>query len=360
MHAIIDIKEAEVEEKENMLSGKWYKADDELLVSERTVVRTLLQRYNLTIASDFVSRDVQIRNILGEVGENVRIEQPFRCNYGKNISVGNNFSSDFNLTILDSAKVTIKDNVKIGPNCNIYTTSLPKDSAKRAEGYEQALPVTIEDNVWIGGNATILAGVSFGKGAIIGAGAVVTRNVPANTIYAGVPAKMISVNYDKEWQDVINIVDKVLKGEMTLAVSSIQKNLTIGYGKASYLMTLLEDCGAVRVNGKGKRELAVDSVYDISLPKNASVKYPEDLEYFTANWQMIVDTIYDALNAQRTHIAISYIQRNRHLGYNRASVLMETMKDAGIVEMDGNDIKIAVKDVSEINIPKHIKVKMPK
>jgi len=349
-----------VEEKENMLSGKWYKADDELLVSERTVVRTLLQRYNLTIASDFISRDAQIRNILGEVGENVRIEQPFRCNYGKNISVGNNFSSDFNLTILDSAKVTIKDNVKIGPNCNIYTTSLPKDSAKRAEGYEQALPITIEDNVWISGNVTILAGVSIGKGAIIGAGAVVTRNVPANTIYAGVPAKMISVNYDKEWQDVINIVDMVIKGEMTLTVSNIQRKLAIGYGKASYLMTLLEDCGAVRVNEKGKRELAVESVYDVSLPKNASVKYPEDLEYFTANWQMIIDTIYDALKAERSHITVSYIQRNRHLGYNRASVLMEAMKDAGIVEADGNDMKIAIKDISEIKVPKHIKIKMPK
>lgn len=349
-----------MEEKENMLSGKWYRADNELLVSERTVVRTLLQRYNLTIASDFVSRDIQIRNILGEAGENVRIEQPFRCNYGKNITIGNNFFSDFDLTILDSAKVTIKNNVKIGPNCNIYTTSLPKDSAKRAEGLEQALPITIEDDVWIGGNVTILPGISIGKGAIIGAGAVVTRNVPANTIYAGVPAKMISVNYDKEWQDVIDIVDKVIKGEMTLTVSNIQKKLTIGYGKASYLMTLLEDCGAVRVNEKGKRELAVESVYDVVLPKNASVKYPEDLDYFNANWQMIIDTMYDAINAQRTHITVSYIQRNRHIGYNRASTLLETMKDAGIVEPDGNDAKIVIKSLDEIKLPKSVKVKIPK
>ena len=114
------------------------------------------------------------------------------------------------------------------------------------------------------------------------------------------------------------------------------------------------------MNEKGKRELAVESVYDVSLPKNASVKYPEDLEYFTANWQMIIDTIYDALKAERSHITVSYIQRNRHLGYNRASVLMEAMRDAGIVEADGNDMKIAIKDVSEIKVPKHIKIKMPK
>ena len=115
-------------EKEKMLAGNWYLANDAQLVTERTTTRTLLQRYNLTIASDFMGRDTQLRQILGKAGNNLKIEQPFWCDYGKNIEIGENFYSNFGLTILDGAKVTIGDNVKFGPNCNLYTVNCGNNS----------------------------------------------------------------------------------------------------------------------------------------------------------------------------------------------------------------------------------------
>ncbi len=351
-------------EKEKMLGGVWYLSNDPQLVTERTTTRTLLQRYNLTIASDFMGRDAQIRQILGTVGNNAKIEQPFRCYYGKNIEIGDNFFADFGLTILDAAKVKIGNDVKIGPNCNIYTTSYPKEADRRAQGLEQALPVTIDDNAWIGGNVTILAGVSIGKNAIVGAGSVVTKNVPAYTTFAGVPAKAISSNFDSEWQTIIDITNKALKGEISLSTSSIQRAFNIGYGRTSSLLTTMEDNNIIKRNDKGKYELCIKSVYDVVIPDGVSVKFPEDLEYFAANWQMIINAVNDALKNKRETISAVNIQKLCHIGYTRAALIIDTMEANKIVKSETNNgktiRKLIVSSIDEIDIPKNIKVKMPK
>lgn len=119
------------------------------------------------------------------------MNQPFRCDYGCNIHIGENFFANFNLTILDEAEVRIGDNCFIGPNVSIFTACHPLDAASRDTGVEWAEPVTIGDSVWIGGNATILPGVTIGDNVVIGAGSVVTRNIPSGVVVGGNPARII-------------------------------------------------------------------------------------------------------------------------------------------------------------------------
>ena len=119
------------------------------------------------------------------------IEQPFYCDYGYNIEIGENFYSNHNLTILDCAKVMFGDNVLIGPNCSFYTAEHPLDSKTRTKGLEYAHQIKIGNNVWIGGNVTVLSGVTVGNNVVIAAGAVVTKDIPSDVVIAGVPAKII-------------------------------------------------------------------------------------------------------------------------------------------------------------------------
>lgn len=351
-------------EKEKMLAGNWYLANDAQLVTERTTTRTLLQRYNLTIASDFMGRDAQLRQILGKAGNNLKIEQPFWCDYGKNIEIGENFYSNFGLTILDGAKVTIGDNVKFGPNCNLYTVTHPKETEKRNQGLEQALPITIGNNVWLGGNVTILPGVSIGDNAIVGAGSVVTKNVPANTIFAGVPAKKISVNYDTEWQTIIDITDKALKGDIKLSTSNIQRDFSIGYGRAVQLLSMMEDAGIIKRIDNGKYELSIKSIYDINIPEGIAVNFPEDLEYYTANWQLIVNVLDFVLKSGKDSLSVALIQKICHIGYHRATLLIDTMEANNIVKREKQNgktiIKLTVSSLDEVKIPSSVKIDLPK
>lgn len=136
-----------------------------------------------------------LTKLLGACGENININQPFRCDYGCNVFVGENFFANFNLTILDEALVTIGDNCFIGPNVSIYTACHPLDAAERNKCVEWAEPVTIGDNVWLGGGVTILPGVTIGDNCVIGAGAVVTHDIPSNTLAVGNPARVIKKIY---------------------------------------------------------------------------------------------------------------------------------------------------------------------
>ena len=122
---------------------------------------------------------------------NYVLKQPFYCSYGYNITIGLNFYSDVNLTILDQGGVSIGDNVILGPNVNIYTASHPYNEVQRIKGLEYAKPVKIYDNVWIGGNVTILPGVKINQGAIIGAGSVVTHDIPPYVIAVGNPCEVV-------------------------------------------------------------------------------------------------------------------------------------------------------------------------
>lgn len=135
--------------------------------------------------------DAKIRRILGSAGENITILPPFRCDYGTNIKVGKNFFANYNFTVLDVASVTIGDNVFIAPNVSIYTAGHPVHPEARNSMFEYGLPVTIGDNCWIGGNVVICPDVTIGSGTVIGAGSVVTRDIPPNVVAAGNPCRVI-------------------------------------------------------------------------------------------------------------------------------------------------------------------------
>ena len=140
----------------------------------------------------------RLRAILGRMGENVTILPPFHCDYGSNISVGDNFFANYNLIVLDVAPVTFGNNVFIAPNAAVYTAGHPVHYKARNSMYEYGIPITVGDNVWIGGNVVICPGVNIGSGSVIGAGSVVLKDVPENVIAAGNPCKVIREITDED------------------------------------------------------------------------------------------------------------------------------------------------------------------
>lgn len=179
-------------EREKALCGELYDAaNDEALLAERMEVKYRLQVYNATDPRDIAQRTAQLKALLGKTGKQLIIEQPFACDFGRNIEVGENFYANVNLVILDCNKVVIGDNVLIGPNVGIHTAGHPLDVEQRVQGLEYALPITIGDNVWIGAGVNIVPGVSIGSNSVIGAGSVVTKDIPANVVAAGTPCKVI-------------------------------------------------------------------------------------------------------------------------------------------------------------------------
>ena len=178
-------------QKERMLAGLPYKAWLDGLKEERMENKLKIYDYNLTRPDNKKKMKEMIKNILGKTGEEVCIEQPFRCDYGKNIEVGNNFFANYNCVILDVAKVTIGENVMFAPNVSIYTAGHPIHPESRNSGYEYGIPVTIGNNVWVGGNVVITPGVTIGNNVVIGAGSVVTKDIPDNVIAVGNPCRVI-------------------------------------------------------------------------------------------------------------------------------------------------------------------------
>ncbi len=202
-----------------MIDGELYIASDPLLAFKRLKAKYLCHRLNthatqifsqheeafkmdssapsndkLLHLVDKVSKDRQeiLKEMLEQVGSSCVIESPFNCDYGSNITLGNNVYMNFGCVILDCAKVIIGNDVYFGPNVQVYTAGHPLDPAVRKNwGPEFAKPITIKDDVWIGGNAIIVPGVTIGNGSVIGAGSVVTKDVPPFTVVAGNPAKVI-------------------------------------------------------------------------------------------------------------------------------------------------------------------------
>ena len=187
-------------EKEKMLNGLLYYADkDELLKNERLQCKKLCHEYNQLSPENIKERENLLKQILASTQEHFLVEQPFVCDYGYNIEIGENFYSNHNLTILDCNKVKFGDNVFIGPNCSFYCAMHPLDIKTRNEGLEYSKPITVGNNVWFGGNVVVLAGVTIGDGVVVGAGSVVTKDVPNNVVIAGNPAKIIKEIVQNKW-----------------------------------------------------------------------------------------------------------------------------------------------------------------
>ena len=174
-------------EKEKMLAGEVYSAIDPELIEELMATREVLYEYNSLRPSQTQRMKEILKGLLGDF----LINQPFRCDYGKQISIGKRFFANFNFTVLDEAPVTIGDDCFIGPNVSIYTACHSTDPVERNSRREWAEPVSIGNNVWIGGSVTILPGVTIGDNVTIGAGSVVTKDIPSNSIAVGNPCKVI-------------------------------------------------------------------------------------------------------------------------------------------------------------------------
>ena len=179
-------------EKEKMLSGQIYSAVDKQLLEELYATKEVVQRYNSLSPLDNAARLELLKGLLGQIGDDaIIINQPFYCDYGKQISVGKRFFANFHFTVLDEAPVTIGDDCFIGPNVSIYTACHSTDPVERNTRQEWAEPVTIGNNVWIGGSVTILPGVTIGDNVTIGAGSVVTKDIPTGTLAVGNPCRVI-------------------------------------------------------------------------------------------------------------------------------------------------------------------------
>ncbi len=179
-------------EKEKAQAGELYDAcSDSELVRGRMDCRGRLYEYNRLHPSDTGALQQSMRRILGAAGQVFEIVQPFFCDYGYNIRIGENFFANTNCVILDAAQVTFGDNVFVGPNCGFYAAQHPTDAARRNRGLEWALPITVGNNVWIGAGVQVMPGVTIGDGAVIGGGSVVVKDIPANCVAVGNPCRVL-------------------------------------------------------------------------------------------------------------------------------------------------------------------------
>ena len=178
-------------QKERMLQGLPYKAWLDGLDTEREACKELVYELNMLKPAERGRIPELLKRLFGKTGEKIWIEPPFHCDYGWNIETGENFFANYNLTVLDVGKVTFGDNVQIAPNVSIYTAGHPVHPASRNSGYEYGIPITVGNNVWIGGSVVILPGVTVGDNAVIGAGSVVTKDIPGDVIAAGNPCRVL-------------------------------------------------------------------------------------------------------------------------------------------------------------------------
>ena len=178
-------------EKQKMLNGENYNAGDEELVKERMKARKAVREFNDISEDEAEKREEKIREIFGQAGKNIYVESHFKCDYGYNISVGDNFYANFDCVFLDVCPIEIGDNCFLAPGVHIYTATHPLDAAERTSGIESAKPVKIGDNVWIGGRSVINLGVTIGNNVVVASGSVVVKDIPDNVLVGGCPAKII-------------------------------------------------------------------------------------------------------------------------------------------------------------------------
>lgn len=179
-----------ISNKQKMIAGELYDAGDPELVADVMAAARWMDRYNARIAADRGEQLALLREGLGAVGDGVVIRPPFHVDYGYNITIGDGVFLNYGCVILDVCAVTIGAKTQIGPGVQILTADHPRDPAVRAQMLEFGRPIVIGANVWIGGGALLLPGVTIGDDAIIGAGSVVTRDVPAGATVVGNPARV--------------------------------------------------------------------------------------------------------------------------------------------------------------------------
>ena len=180
---------AERTERERMLACERYTYFDADLTAERRRATELFRLFNVT--EDAAERRGILEQLLGRIGPVSIIQPPFYCTYGRNTYIGDYVYLNWSCVLLDNNEVHIGDHVMVGPFVQIYTAAHPLEAEARNQGWEVAKPVVIEDNVWIGGGAILLPGVTVGRNAVVGAGAVVSRDVPPSTVVVGSPARVV-------------------------------------------------------------------------------------------------------------------------------------------------------------------------
>jgi maltose O-acetyltransferase len=177
--------------RDRMLAGDPYVADDSQIAADSTRAQQLTHRYNTMDPSDGSVRRAVLEELLGAFGPGSELRAPFHCDYGYQTTVGARTFANFGLVCLDVARVTIGDDVQMGPNVQLLTATHPVEPGPRRDKWESAAPIVIEDNVWLGGGVIVCPGVTIGTNTVVGAGAVVTRDLPADVVAVGNPARVI-------------------------------------------------------------------------------------------------------------------------------------------------------------------------
>lgn len=176
---------------ERMAAGDWYLADDPELGRRNRRAMDLMDAYNATRVQQGELRAELLSDLLGEVGEDVEIRPPFYVDYGTNITVGPRTFANFNFTVLDIVEVRIGADCQFGPGVQLLTATHPLAPTPRREKWEAGEPITIGDNVWLGGGVIVNPGVTIGENTVVGSGSVVTKDLPANVIAVGAPARVL-------------------------------------------------------------------------------------------------------------------------------------------------------------------------
>jgi maltose O-acetyltransferase len=178
-------------QKERMLAGELYVADDPELAADARRAVLLMERFNASSAANPELRERLLRELLGHVGDGVVVRPPFYCDYGYHVRIGARTFVNYHAVMLDVAPIVIGADVQVATNVQLLTPSHPVEPVPRRDKWEFARPITIGDNVWLGGGVIVLGGVSIGENTVVGAGAVVTRDLPANVIAVGNPARVV-------------------------------------------------------------------------------------------------------------------------------------------------------------------------
>lgn len=186
-------------EKEKAARGYLYNANyDQELLSEVAKCNDLCHEFNQIKPSARAEQDKVLRKIFGKAGKEVYVNTPFWCDYGYNTEIGDYFFANHGCQLLDGAKIKFGDHIFIAPNCVFTTAEHPIDAEQRNEGLEVALPITVGNNVWFGAHVTVLGGVTIGDNVVIGAGSVVTKDIPSNVIAVGVPCRVLRPITEKD------------------------------------------------------------------------------------------------------------------------------------------------------------------